>query len=161
MAYVETDQTLWLAAEAPAREIRLGDAERQVILQARRDAQARRPGTRIGDPRLEALRLYAMLGRYRRDAVRPLLAAGFSQVERRVVDAMLDALPLRRRAAKPATGRLVCAFLILVPLLVAAGTYGWASLYLQDRLVALVLGGLAILLLTPLANALAPNRRAA
>jgi hypothetical protein len=74
---------------------------------------------------------------------------------------MLDALPLRRRAAKPATGRLVCAFLILVPLLVAAGTYGWASLYLQDRLVALVLGGLAILLLTPFANALAPNRRAA
>jgi hypothetical protein len=161
MAYVQTEQSLWLAAEAPARGIHLGDAERQVILQARRDAQARRQGTRIGDQRLEALRLYAMLGRYRRDAVRPLLAAGFSNAERRVVDAMLDALPLRARKPKPTTGRLVCALLILLPLLVAAGTYGWASLYLQDRLIALVLGGLAILLLTPFANALAPNRRPA
>ena len=161
MAYVQTEQSLWLAAGAPAREIRLGETERQVILRARRDVQARRPGMRIGDPRLEALRLYAMLGRYRRDAVRPLLAAGFSPAERRVVDAMLDALPVRTRAARPATGRMVCALLILLPLLVAAGTYGWASLYLQDRLIAVVLGGLALLLLTPFANALAPNRRAA
>jgi len=161
MAYVQIEQSLWLAAEGPAREIRLGDAERQVILRARRDLQARRPGTRLGDPRLEALRLYAMLGRYRRDAVRPLLAAGFSPAERRVVDAMLDALPVRRRPAKPATGRMICALLILLPMLIAAGTYGWASLYLQDRLIAVVLGGLALLLLTPLANALAPGRRAA
>jgi hypothetical protein len=161
MAYVQTEQTLWVAAQTPAHEIRLGATERQVILQARRDVQARRSGVRIGDPRLEALRLYAMLGRYRRDAVRPLLQAGFSPAERRVVDAMLDALPIRARAVRPATGRLVCAFLILLPLLVAAGTYGWASLYLQDRLIALVLGGLALLLLTPFANALAPGRRAA
>jgi hypothetical protein len=160
MAYVQTEQSLWLAAGAPAREIRLGDTERQVILRARRDLQARRPGVRIADPRLEALRLYAMLGRYRRDAVRPLLAAGFSPAERRVVDAMLDALPVRPRAARPATGRTICALLILLPLLVAAGTYGWASLYLQDRLIAAVLGGVALLLLTPLANALAPTRRA-
>lgn len=160
MAYVQTEQSLWLAARAPAREIRLGDTERQVILRARRDMQAHRPGVRIADPRLEALRLYAMLGRYRRDAVRPLLAAGFSPAERRVVDAMLDALPVRARAPKPATGRMVCALLILLPLVVAVGTYGWASLYLQDRLIAVVLGGLALLLLTPLANALAPNRRA-
>lgn len=153
MAYVQTDQSLWLAT--PAREIRLGDAERQVILRARRDAQAHRPGSRIGDPRLEALRLYAMLGRYRRDAVRPLLAAGFSPAERRVVDAMLDALPMRRRAAKPATGRLVLAILILLPLLVAVGTYGWANFYLQDRLAAAVLGGLSLLLLMPLARTLA------
>ena len=159
MAYVQTEQTLWPAAQAPAHEIRLGAVERQVILQARRDMQARRRGARIGDPRLEALRLYAMLGRYRRDAVRPLLAAGFSPAERRVVDAMLDALPIRRRPARPATGRLVCASLILLPLLLAAGTYGWASLYLQDKLIAFILGGLALLLLTPLASALAPNRR--
>lgn len=160
MAYMQTEQNLWLAAEAPTREIRLGDIERQVILRARRDVQAHRPGTRIGDPRLEALRLYAMLGRYRRDAVRPLLEAGFSPAERRVVDAMLDALPLRRRAAKPATGRMVCALLVLLPLLAAAGTYGWASLYLQDRLIAVILGGLALLLLMPFASALAPKRRA-
>jgi hypothetical protein len=161
MAYVQTEQTLWLAAGVAPREIRLGETERQIILRARRDAQARRPGTRLGNPRLEALRLYAMLGRYRRDAVQPLLAAGFSPAERRVVDAMLDALPMRARAARPTTGRLVCALLILMPLLVAAATYGWASLYLQDRLIALVMGGLAVLLLTPLANALAPNRRSA
>ena len=161
MAYVQIEQSLWLAAGAPAREIRLGEPERQVILRARRDLQARRPGTRLADPRLEALRLYAMLGRYRRDAVRPLLAAGFSPAERRVVDAMLEALPVRRRTPKPATGRMICALLILLPLLIAAGTYGWASVYLQDRLIAAVLGGLALLLLTPLANALVPNRRPA
>jgi len=161
MAYVQTETSLWLAAQAPAREIRLGAVERQVILQARRDAQARRRGKRIDDPRLEALRLYAMLGRYRQDAVQPLLAAGFSPAERRVVDAMLDALPQRRRAAQPTTGRLVCALLILFPLLAAAMIYGWASLQLQDRLIAAVLGGLALLLLTPLASALAPGRRSA
>jgi hypothetical protein len=161
MAYVQTEQSLWLAAGAPAREIRLGDTERQVILRARRDLQARRPGERIADPRLEALRLYAMLGRYRRDAVRPLLAAGFTPAERRVVDAMLDALPVRARKPSPTTGRTICALLILLPLLAAAGTYGWASLYLQDQLIAVVLAGLALLLLTPLANALAPNRRSA
>jgi len=159
MAYVQTDPAVWLESRVPAREIRLGAAERQVILQARRDAQARRRGKRNGDPRLEALRLYAMLGRYRRDAVRPLLAAGFSPAERRVVDAMLDALPQRRRVAPPATGRLVCALLILLPLLTAAAIYGWASLHLQDRLIAAVLGGVALLLLTPFASALAPRRR--
>ena len=158
MAYVQTETTLWLAARTPAREIRLGAAERRVILQARRDAQAHRRGKRIDDPRLEALRLYAMLGRYRRDAVRPLLAAGFSPAERRVVDAMLDALPTRRRPTRPTTGRLVCALLILLPLLGAAGIYGWASLQLQDRLIAMVLGGLALLLIMPFASALVPRR---
>ena len=160
MAYVQTETTLWLAAQRPAREIRLGAAERQVILQARRDTQARRRGKRLGDPRLEALRLYAMLGRYRRDAVRPLLAAGISPAERRVVDAMLDALPPRGRPAPPTTGRLVYALLILLPLLAAVAIYGWASLHLQDRLIAAVLGGLAMLLITPFASALAPRRRA-
>ena len=159
MGYVQTEQALWLAAQAPTHEICLGDVERQVILRARRDLQARRPGTRIGDPRLEALRLYAMLGRYRRDAVLPLLAAGFSPAERRVVDAMLDALPMRARQVNPTTARMICALLILLPLLVAACTYGWASFYLKDRLIAVVLGGLALLLITPLANMLAPNRR--
>ena len=159
MAYVQTEIDLWLTAQPSTREIRLGATERQVILQARRDVQARRRGKRIDDPRLEALRLYAMLGRYRRDAVRPLLAAGFSPAERRIIDAMLEALPLRRRPAPPTTGRLVCALLILVPLLTAAAIYGWASLHLQDRLIAAVLGGLALLLLTPFASVLAPRRR--
>lgn len=159
MAYVQTEASLWPAAQGPLREIRLGAAERQVILQARRDTQARRRGKRIDDPRLEALRLYAMLGRYRRDTAKPLLAAGFSPAERRVVDAMLDALPPRRRAARPTTGRLVCALLILLPLLSAAAIYGWASLHIQDRLIAMVLGGLALLLLTPVVSALSPGRR--
>ena len=161
MAYVQTETAFGLAAERPAGEIKLGTAERQVILQARRDLQARRRGKHVDDPRLEALRLYAMLGRYRRDAARALLAAGFSPAERRVIDAMLDALPLRRRAAGPMTGRLICALLILLPLLTAAAIYGWASLQLQDRLIAAVLGGLALLLLAPFASALAPGRRPA
>jgi len=160
MAYVQTGQTLWGVGQAPGHEIRLGDTERQIILRARRDIQAGRPGKRIGDPRLEALRLYAMLGRYRPDAGRPLLAAGFSPAERRVVDAMLDALPARTRV-RPATGRMIWALLILMPLLAASGTYGWASFYLQDRLVAAVLAGLALLLFTPVAHALASNRRPA
>lgn len=159
MAYVQTEQSVWLAAQAPAHDIRLGEVERQVILRARRDAQARRPGARLGDPRLEALRLYAMLGRYRRDAVRPLLAAGFSPAERRVVDAMLDALPLRGHAAPAGRGRLVFALLILMPLLAAVAAYGWARFHLQDPLIAAVLGGLALLLLTPLASMVAPRRR--
>ena len=159
MAYVQTETTSWLTAQVTTREIRLGVAERQVILQARRDVQAHRRGKRIDDSRLEALRLYAMLGRYRRDGARPLLAAGFSPAERRVIDAMLDALPLRRHAPRPTTGRLVCALLILLPLLTAAAIYGWASLHLQDRLIAAVLGGLALLLLTPFVSALAPKRR--
>jgi hypothetical protein len=156
MAYWDAtaNEALGLAERAPVREIRLGAVEREVILRARRDAQAHRPGARLGEPRLEALRLYAMLGRYRRDAVQPLLAAGFSPAERRVVDAMLDALPHRARPAAPATGRLVLALLILIPLLVAAGAYGWASLYLQDRLIAVVVSGLALLLLTPFMSAL-------
>jgi len=149
----------WLGGRPAAREIRLGDAERRVILRARRDAQAHRAGQRQDDPRLEALRLYAMLGRYRRDAAHSLLAAGFSPAERRVIDAMLDALPLRGRAPQPATGRLVCAVLILLPLLAAGEAYGWASLHLQDPLIAFVVGGMALLLLAPLANALAPTRR--
>lgn len=161
MAYVQSEKNWWPTAHAPAREIRLGDAERQVILRARRDLQTRRRGTRIADPRLEALRLYTMLGRYRRDAAQPLLAAGFSPAERRVVDAMLDALPMRARAASPPTGRLVCAMLILLSLLFAIGAYGWASLYLQDRLIGLVCAGLALLVLTPLATALMPRRRQA
>ena len=161
MAYWDAaaNEALGLADRASVREIRLGAIEREVILRARRDAQARRAGTRLGEPRLEALRLYAMLGRYRRDAVRPLLAAGFSQAERRVVDAMLDALPLRARSTTPTTGRLVLALLILIPLLTAAGAYGWASLYLQDRLIAVVVSGLALLLLTPLMTALNVNPR--
>lgn len=159
MAYVQTEQSLWLAARTPAHEIRLGDVERQVILRARRDVQAGRPGARLGDPRLEALRLYAMLGRYRRDAVRPLLAAGFSPAERRVVDAMLDALPPRGNAGRAGNGRLILALLVLLPLLAAAAAYGWARLHLQDPLIAAVLAGLALLLLTPLASALAPRRR--
>lgn len=161
MAYVQTETTLWLTTQVSTREIRLGTAERQVILQARRDVQMRRRGKRIDDSRLEALRLYAMLGRYRRDAAQPLLAAGFSPAERRVIDAMLDALPLRRRAAHPTTGRLVWALLILMPLLTAVAIYGWASLHLQDRLIAAVLSGLALVLLTPFASALAPRRRPA
>lgn len=160
MAYLQSEQSWWPTANAPARVIRLGDAERQVILRARRDLQARRRGTRIADPRLEALRLYAMLGRYRRDAVLPLLAAGFSPTERRVVDAMLDALPMRTRAASRSTGRLVCAMLILLPVLFATGAYNWASLYLQDRLIGIVFAGLSLLLLTPFASALTPRRHA-
>jgi hypothetical protein len=161
MAYRDgaAEEALWLDGCGVAREIRLGDVERQVILRARRDAQAHRVGQRLDDPRLEALRLYAMLGRYRRDAVHALLAAGFSAAERRVVDAMLDALPPRGRAPQPATGRLVCALLILLPLLAGGAAYGWASLHLQDQLIAVVIGGVALLLLAPLANALAPTRR--
>lgn len=158
MAYWDAaNEALILAERAPVREIRLGAVEREVILRARRDVQAHRAGTRQSEPRLEALRLYAMLGRYRRDAVQPLLAAGFSQAERRVVDAMLDALPLRSRAAAPTTGRLVLALLILIPMLAAVCAYGWASLYLQDRLIAVVVGGLALLLLTPVMSALHAN----
>jgi hypothetical protein len=159
MAYRDTKEALWLIGQAPTREIRLGEVERQLILRARRDAQARRPGERVADPRLEALRLYAMLGRYRRDGAHALIAAGFSPAERRVIDAMLDALPMRARRARPVTGRLVWALLILLPMLVAASTYGWANHYLQDRLIAFVLGGLALLLLVPFANACAPTRR--
>jgi hypothetical protein len=158
MAYVQSEQSLWLAAQVPAHEIRLGDTERQVILRARRDLLAGRPGKRLGNPRLEALRLYAMLGRYRPDAARPLLAAGFSPAERRVVDAMLDALPTRTHV-RPATGRMIWALLILLPLLAASGTYGWASFYLQDRLIAAILAGLALLLFMPVAHALASHRR--
>lgn len=139
-------------------DIRLGETERHVILRARRDAQARRAGSRLADARLEALRLYAMLGRYRPDGARPLLAAGFSCAERRVIDAMLDALPLRRRRAAPPTGRLLCAMVILLPLLAASATYGWADIYLEDRLIALVLGGLAALMLLPIAQTLNPVR---
>ncbi len=142
-------------------EIRLGEVERHVILQVRRDAQARRTGARIADARLEALRLYAMLGRYRRDGARPLSAAGFSPAERRVVDAMLDALPLRRPRTAPPTGRLLCALVILLPLLAASAAYGWADIYLGDRLIALVLSGLAALMLLPLAQMLVPARRPA
>jgi hypothetical protein len=161
MAYRDMagDEALWLAGRGAVREIRLGEVERQVILRARRDAQIGRPGGRLDDPRLEALRLYAMLGRYRRDAAHSLIAAGFSPAERRVIDAMLDALPLRGRAPQPATGRLVCAVLILLPLLAAGAAYGWASLHLQDRLIAFVVGGLALLVLAPLASALSPTRR--
>jgi hypothetical protein len=159
MAFRDTNEALWLTDRAAVREIRLGADERQLILRARRDAQAGRSGTRLADPRLEALRLYAMLGRYRRDGAQLLLAAGFSPAERRVIDAMLDALPSRPRRPAPATGRLVCALLILLPLLAAASAYGWASLYLEDRLIAFVIGGLALLLLTPFAQALAPGRR--
>ena len=161
MAYREAcfEAGLGQAMALPVHAIRLGDAERQVILRARRDAEAHRPGTRLPDMRLEALRLYAMLGRYRRDGARPLLAAGFSPAERRVVDAMLDAMPLRRRSA-PATGRLVYGLAILLPLLAAAGAFGWADTYLGDRLIAAVLGGLAALLVLPLASAVtaAPGR---
>jgi len=161
MAYrdVRAEEEPWLGGRGAVPQIRLGDAERQVILRARRDVQAHRAGQRQDDPRLEALRLYAMLGRYRRDAAHSLLAAGFSPAERRVIDAMLDALPLRGRSPQPATGRLVCAVLIMLPLLAAGGAFGWASLHLQDRLIALVVGGMALLLLAPLANALAPTRR--
>ena len=159
MAYRDTNQALCLAGRTCSSEIRLGDAERQVILRARRDSQAGRPGARLPDPRLEALRLYAMLGRYRADAVDALLAAGFSPAERRVLDAMLDAVPVRSLRAQPATGRLICALLILVPLLAATAVFGWASLYLQDRLIAAVVGGLALLLLLPIANALTEPSR--
>lgn len=159
MAYRDTNEAVWLADRSAVREIRLGADERQLILRARRDAQAGRRGTRLSDPRLEALRLYAMLGRYRRDSAQALLAAGFSPAERRVIDAMLDALPARARRQPPATGRLICALLILLPLLAAASAFGWASHYLQDRLIAVVIGGLALLLLTPFAQALAPGRR--
>jgi hypothetical protein len=161
MAYWDStaNEALGLAERAPVREIRLGATEREVILRARRDVQARRGGTRQSEPRLEALRLYAMLGRYRRDAVQPLLAAGFSQAERRVIDAMLDALPLRARPPAPTTGRLVLALLILIPLLGAASAFGWASLYLQDRLIAIVVSGLALVLLAPLMSALRAGPR--
>ncbi|HMI19791.1 MAG TPA: hypothetical protein VK533_09620 [Sphingomonas sp.] len=161
MAYWDAaaNEALGLAERAPVREIRLGAVERELILRARRDAQAHRPGTRQSEPRLEALRLYAMLGRYRRDVAPSLIAAGFSPAERRVIDAMLDALPMRARAAQPATGRLVVAILILIPLLVAAGAFGWASIYVQDRLIAVVIAGLAVLLLTPIISGLhAPSR---
>jgi len=158
---VRADEALELAERAVARHIRLGDVERQVILRARRDAQARRAGARLGDPRLEALRLYAMLGRYRGDAGAHLLAAGFSRAERRIVDAMLDMLPLRARPAP--TGRVALAALFLLPVLAALGAYGWAAVYLEDRLIAVVLSGLATLLLMPVASALstpAPRRSA-
>jgi len=156
MAYrdVTANEALELAGRASPRGIRLGDVERQVILTARRDAQARRAGNRLSDPRLEALRLYAMLGRYRRDAAHSLLAAGFSPAERRVIDSMLDALPLRGRAPQPTTGRLICALLILLPLLAGGGAYQWAALHLQDRLISVVVGGLALLILAPVASAL-------
>jgi hypothetical protein len=72
---------------------------------------------------------------------------------------MLDALPMRARRVRPATGRLIAGLLILLPLLAAVSAYGWASFYLQDRLIAVVVGGLALLLLIPLANTLAPTRR--
>ena len=161
MAYLDVaaNEAAWLAGRPAARAIRLGETERQVILRARRDAQAGRAGQRIGDPRLEALRLYAMLGRYRDDAAAPLRAAGFSTAERRIVDAMLDALPMRRAKARPATGRLIIAALILAPLLAAIGAYSWASFYIQDQLIALVLSGLALLLIMPLAGSAASPAR--
>ena len=162
MAYLgeRVNEAVALAGRGPECGIRLGDAERQVILQARRDLQLRRAGTGLADRRLEGLRIYATNGRHSPNGARALLAAGFSPMERRVIDAMLDALPSRAPACRPVTGRLIWAALILRPLLFAAGTYGWASLYLEDRLIALVLGGLALLVIAPVANALTgPSRR--
>lgn len=162
MAYRENsaNEAVTLAERTPVLAIRLGDAERQVILHARRDAQAGRAGERLADPRLEGLRLYSMLWRYRVDGKRALLNAGFTPAERRVIDAMLDALPLRTRASRPVTGRLIWALLILLPLLFAVTFYGWAAVYLQDQLIALVVGGLALLVIAPVANAMAmPARR--
>jgi hypothetical protein len=149
-----------LGGRTIVQPVRLGENERQVILRARQDTRMRRGGERLADTRLEALRLYAMLGRYRSDGARALLGAGYTPMERRIIDAMLDALPVRPAPPRPVTGRLVWALLILLPLLCAASAYGWASLYIEDQLIALVLGGLALLLIVPAANALAaPTRR--
>jgi hypothetical protein len=87
-------------------------------------------------------------------SARLLLAAGYNAAERRTVDAMLDALPHARPSAVPVTSRLVCAAAILIPLIVAIGGYSWANLYLQDRLIAVVLGGLATAFVMPVASAL-------
>lgn len=166
MAYCEfeTNEAVWLQGQSLTRAVRLGDPERQVILSARRDAQAGRCGAILPDARLDALRRYVMLAQRRTaEAGLALMAAGFTATERRIVDAMIGALPVRSSAVRPATGRLVVAALILVPLLIAIGAYSWANVYLEDRLIAVVLGGLALLLVMPLAGAMAapPARRGA
>lgn len=165
MAYLDiaANDPLGLQARPMAREIRLGDAERRVILSARRDAQPGRAGSVLADSRLEALRRYAMLPCISASDSRRLLAPHFSLPERRIIDAMIGALPSRLQPVGPAAGRLIYAAAILMPLLPAVGAFSWVNVYLQDRLIAVVVGGLALLLVMPIAGAMvkpAPRRRA-
>jgi hypothetical protein len=160
VAYLDlaANEAAWMAGRATigAREIRLGAAERQTILRARRDARAGRTGASTADPRLDALRAYALLPNRRAvGAGRLLIAAGFSPAERRVVDAMIEALPARAASARSSRGRLVTALLILAPLLIAVSAFGWARASLGDPLIAVVVSGLALLLMLPLAGAVA------
>jgi len=162
VAYLDTraNEAVIVASRAVLPGIRLGEPERQVILRAARDLRTGREGVQLDDPRLEALRVYAMFGRERREGAHALLSAGFTAAERRVVDAMIDALPMRAASSRPVTGRLVWASLILLPLLSALDAYGWANLYIEDRLIAFVLASLALLVLAPAISAIAtPARR--
>ncbi|HWI86407.1 MAG TPA: hypothetical protein VNT42_08810 [Sphingomonas sp.] len=162
MAYFDAtaNEAVWLQGRSVARTIRLGDAERRVILTACHDRHARRGGRQLADGRLEALRRYTTVGDRSAAAANMLQNAGFSPAERRIVDAMIGAIPPRVVTARPATSRLVFAALILIPLLAAIGGYSWANAYLQDRLIAIVVAGLALLMVMPFAGAmLAPMPR--
>lgn len=160
MAYLDLNATESAPLQRASHDVRLGEAERRVMLTARRDAAERRPGLTLRDSRLEALRRYAMLDqRSRSSAANRLMAAGYSATERRVIDAMLASLPAKARSRVHTSNRITCGLLILAPLLMAIGAYRWADLYVEDSLIGIVLAGLAALLLMPfISAALAPRR---